>query len=500
VHVECAHQAGYVLGFDIVPVKGSRREQFNIVTINGETGTMTAAIWCKDHAPTKTIVHRMNDIVDDTGLNVLQLYVRNFKQADLTQTGTMRKATLVSQSAKAANPAAGNLPSHRRTSTATTINGSSFPSRGSVSHIKVDEPHGESIPVATSEIERTCVTCGIDVSPKWWSCPPATVPSLPNGDHTHVHESVLPGVASSESGAGHVALAAAALHQNGQSPMPSSSNFQCHKCHWKKIRKEPTPAPVALPPRDESRLPIPLQMSGAPMADTNIAPTAPSYGWPQQPPYPSNGPYNNWSHQSPAPPTVAPVHQLNGHHSPHGSTVPPMSGQPQFRQPSQQPQLVQSTQPVQSVPQIQQMPPVQIAQPGQQIQPVPQLSRSPHQNGQMAQPINGYPQSPHRGMSSSSRHMQNGPYASFASTQPSPHHLTNGGPPPRAPEHPFSQGNAHTHPLPPFALPPHSSPPIQREPNLQGREPGAQQNSARPNDGRVNGGASASPSLRNLLS
>lgn len=456
---------------------------------------MTAAIWCKEHAPTKTIVHRMNDIVDDTGLNVLQLYVRNFKQADLTQTGTMRKAALVYQSAKAANPPASSLPSHRRTSTAATINGSSLPSRGSVSHIKIDEPLDEAIPLATSEIERTCVTCGIDVSPKWWPCPPVTIPGLPNGDHrTYGHESVLPGVATSESGTGHVALAAAALHQNGHNSVPNSSNFQCHKCHWKKMRKEPTPAPAALPPREESRLSIPPPVSGAAIADANISSAVPPYGWSPQPSYPPNGPYNNWSHHSPVPPAAAPIHQLNGHHSPHASAGPPISGQPPFRQPSQQPQLVQPVPPIQAIP------PVQIVQPGQQIQPVQSLARSPHQNGQMAQPINGYPPSPHRGMSSSSHHMQNGPYASFASTQPSPQHLTNGGPPPRAPEHPFSQSNAHTHPRPPFALPPHGSPPLQREPNPQGREAGTQQNGARPNDGRVNGGASASPSLRNLLS
>jgi hypothetical protein len=34
----------------------------------------------------------------------------------------------------------------------------------------------------------------------------------------------------------------------------------------------------------------------------------------------------------------------------------------------------------------------------------------------------------------------------------------------------------------------------------QGRELNNSQNNMRPNDGRVNGGASASPSLRNLLS
>jgi hypothetical protein len=462
---------------------------------------MTAAVWCKEHAPTKTIVHRMNDSIDDTGVNVLQRYVRSYKQADGALTGTMRKANLINQSTRAVNPVASNLPSHRRASTATTINGSSLPVRGSVSHTKLDEPLVETSPVASIEVEKTCVTCGIDVSPKWYPCPPGSVPALANGAHPPVHESVLSGAPTSESGAGHVALAAAALHQNGQNPMSMSSNVQCHKCHSKKIRNEPTPAPAAPTPRDEPRLPIPPPISSAHRADADVTSTAPSYGWPQPPSYAPNGPYNNWSRHSPAPPAVAPVHQLNGHHSPHVSAGPPASNQSQFRQPSQQPQLVQpgppSVQPVQPVQPIQ---PVQLAQPAQQVQPAQPISRSPHQNGQMAQPINGYPPSPHRSMSSSSHHIQNGPYASFASTRPTPQHLTNGGPPPRAPEHPFSQGNAHSHPPPPFVLPPHGSPPMQRESNPQGREHGIQQNGTRPGDGRVNGGASASPSLRNLLS
>ena len=48
LHVECAHQAGYTLGFDITPVKGSKKDHSNVVTIGKETGIMTAAVWCKE--------------------------------------------------------------------------------------------------------------------------------------------------------------------------------------------------------------------------------------------------------------------------------------------------------------------------------------------------------------------------------------------------------------------------------------------------------------------
>ena len=441
---------------------------------------MTAAVWCKEHAPTKTIVHRMNDLLDQSGQNVLQVYAQRYKQADETQTGATRKANLINQSTKAVSPIASTVPSHRRTSSAT--NGS-LAVRGSVSHIKVDEPVREPISVACNdEVEKTCSTCGIDVSPKWYPCPPAAVSWLPNGDHPHSIESVLPGGPASEGGAGNIALAAAALHQNGQSPI--SSKVQCHQCHKKKIRKEPTPSPAPHQQREEPRHPIPPPISSAPRAEAEVAPTVHTYGGSQPRPYPQpNGSYE-WPRRSPAPQAVAPVHQLNGHHSPRVSAGPG-SGQPQFRQPSQPAQLVQTGPP--SVQQI---------QPIQPIQPAQQVSRSPHQS-QMAQPINGYPPSPHRSISSSSHHA---PYPSFRFPPPPPQHLTNGGPPPRAPEHPLSHSNAHSHPRPPYALPPHGSPPMQRDPHPQGREPGNQQNGSRPSDGRVNGGASASPSLRNLLS
>lgn len=53
------------MGFDIQPVKGSRRDQVNIVRLGNDTGSMTAAIWCPEHDP-KTI-HTLNEISEETG-------------------------------------------------------------------------------------------------------------------------------------------------------------------------------------------------------------------------------------------------------------------------------------------------------------------------------------------------------------------------------------------------------------------------------------------------
>ncbi|TVY48953.1 Lid2 complex component [Lachnellula occidentalis] len=472
VHVECAHQGGYILGFDIAPVKGSRRDQFNIVNINGEVGTMVAAIWCKEHGPTKTIVHQMNDIVDENGCNALQLYVQNFKQADLTLTGTVRKATLVNQSTKVVNPLPVTQTPNRRTSTATGANGHSTPARGSVSHPRVEELDVLSTNTVTAE--KICATCGIDVSPKWWSFPPVAAGEAAsnsdlqtNGDHSFSNGSLpnegqaLLGSIGEDDGS-HAALAAAALHQNTQVAPPEPTEFQCHQCHWKKVQKKPSPPPAVIQ-QETSGAPISAPpTTNAPIPDPDAVQERPHYAWPAPPSYPSNGSYNNWSRHSPASQAATPVNQLNGNHSPAttSAALQPLNGQAQVRQSSyNQPQ-------------------------------------SPHQNGHIGQVTNGYPPSPHRSMGSSTLHMQNGTYASYASTRPTPQHLTNGGPPPRAPEHPFS--NAPMRPRSSIG-PPQGSPPMHHEAHPPSREP-PQPSNARQNDGRVNGGASASPSLRNLLS
>ncbi|CAI4216563.1 unnamed protein product [Parascedosporium putredinis] len=106
VHVECARQNDFVLGFDITPIKGSRRDQFHIVTVGGESGVMSAGLWCKDHAPTKTIIHHMHDLVGDDALNAIQFYSQNFKQADQTINDTVRKANLITAAAKSVGGAA----------------------------------------------------------------------------------------------------------------------------------------------------------------------------------------------------------------------------------------------------------------------------------------------------------------------------------------------------------------------------------------------------------
>ncbi|RYP56538.1 hypothetical protein DL771_011857 [Monosporascus sp. 5C6A] len=228
MHVECAHKHGYLLGFEITPVKGSRRDQHNIVTINGETGVMSAAIWCKEHIPTRTVVHRMHDLVNQTegdkNLNALQLYVENFKQADLTLTGTVRKANLIHLATK--NPTAvlaNNTP--RRQSATTIPNGSSSHRASSI------ENHADSNSLVPQSGDKVCITCGIDVSPKWWPIDKDQEKVIANGNY-------------------------GSLGSEAQKFLAQRS-FQCHKC--KKAGRKPVcraPSSVeALPPVEHPMAP-----------------------------------------------------------------------------------------------------------------------------------------------------------------------------------------------------------------------------------------------------
>ncbi|KAH6666728.1 hypothetical protein B0J14DRAFT_678071 [Halenospora varia] len=477
VHVECAHQAGYILGFDITPVKGSRRDQVPTETVNGDSGTMTAAIWCKEHVPTKTIVHQMYEIDEETGLNALQLYVRKFKQADLALTGTVRKATLINQSTKVVNPTSATPTTNRKASTAAGMNGH----RASISHAKAEEKR-EAVSNEEPEPSKVCATCEVDISPRWWPFPPKPVVEAPQTNGDHIMSDPTPSIEAPAvqepqiDPAGQIALAAAALHQNTQTSVPEVLEFQCHKCHVKKVkRKEPTPVPVPSPPKAEPREDVrmmtpPDATRSEHSADTVEAPSQPmppQFTWPPPPPsYPANAPY--WPpgpHHAPPPPQpVNHVHQLNGNHSPRAPPAAHMNGSAQARPPP------------------------------------PNVPHSPRQNGHMGPMPNGYPPSPHRSMGNPPHHISNGNYPpSYASTRPTPQHLTNGGPPPRAPEHPFSHSNGSMHSRSPF-VGQHNSPPMHSvHAHPQSREsvpPPAQ----RQPDNRVNGGASASPSLRNLLS
>ncbi|KAI0842099.1 hypothetical protein F5Y06DRAFT_292921 [Hypoxylon sp. FL0890] len=492
VHVECAHQNGYLLGFEITPVKVSRRDQHNIVTIGGETGIMSAAIWCKEHIPQKSVVHRMHDPVpqpdgqnqDSLLVNALQLYVHNYKQADLALTGNVRKATLANLATRMLASTA-QTNSNRRQSTTTTFSSAPTGQRAG----SIDNTND----VASSCFQpgdKVCITCGIDVSPRWWAIDKSQQNILTNGYH----------------------LSKEAMKFVAQ------RNGQCHKCHMEN-RKLPPHSPPKLdgPTSEPSRAPsIPSTLTtnhlphvphsvnriadlgtswaprGPPAQTTtptatsaiaapplhppsaNIPPplplTAPHVspiatpGVPPVPPHhypPPSATFGDW-HRSP-PPHVPTLHHVNGNSSGPG--------------PIHHNHL-------------------------RDLRPPPIAPISHHQGPSLqhglGQPmLNGIPPSPPRRGPAS---VQNGapsympPYSAHSALLRS---LTNGSPPPRASEHSFSQGLLGSRS--PF-LNPHGSPPardgisMSRESSLNNNVP------PRTNDSRPASGASANASLHNLLS
>lgn len=347
-HVGCAHNSGYIFGFDMTPVKASRRDAVPTVTMNGETGTLLAAIWCKDHAP-KTIVHPMNEEVEGSDLVALQLFAREFKQADLTLTGTARKAALVDQSTRTV-PQAAPLQVNRRASAVTASTPTSARGRHSIVGMPTKEESSEPPPARD---ERKCVQCKIDASPKWY--PDTAVsqhqrlrvvdgPLASNGPETNGHSEDKPAIENKQTVNGTVdhtmtdvpphrspvTQAHPRLDTNVTASQPVS--YMCLKCFWKREHgiadEEERPRAVSMLPEPQL---LPLR---SPIAPSYVAPTPPGAmtgSWPmpgghasmsmnQPPPLPS------WhSPAPPGPPGHLPPHHLhNGNGYPPGLPGPPL--------------------------------------------------------------------------------------------------------------------------------------------------------------------------------
>ncbi|PGH19212.1 hypothetical protein AJ80_04183 [Polytolypa hystricis UAMH7299] len=295
-HVECAHQNGYIFGFDVTPVKSSRRDTVNTMKLGEEAGAVTPGIWCFNHDVT-TVVHEMSEPSEVEGLNALQLYAQTTKQADLTLTGTVRKAAHVQQSV-GASIQNGLVPTNRRIS---LINGSTSQQqkdnspRGSLSP-KTDGT--KALPDAddrgTSTLEgsgnKKCSRCQSSCSPKWWRIE-SSVEGPATGGAGH---KLINGVGSKEPGdpSGpplHTpplrAANPATIATNGDVPMtdidrstslgrdsaksqPSPRvTYECHKCHFRKQSaslpvSDVRPSPSSVP-RDPS-LPAPRAPEFAP--------------------------------------------------------------------------------------------------------------------------------------------------------------------------------------------------------------------------------------------
>ncbi|KAF4467451.1 Lid2 complex component snt2 [Fusarium albosuccineum] len=472
LHVECARQQGHILGFDITPVKSSRRDQFSIVTINGESGIMSATVWCKDHAPTKTTVHRMHDTASESGLNALQLYVQNFKQADLTLTGTVRKANLMTTAAKMTGTT--TQAGLRRSSTTTVPTGGSSQQRTGAT--------GDAASDARQPGEKVCITCGIDVSPKWWPIDNSQERELTNGHY---------GTLGSEA-----------------QKFVEQRRFQCHKCRKAQRTAKPHPAQrspvmseISRPPVQEPGLPAAVPpLRSPPQTMTGHRETHPAtYSWPSHVP-PQTGP----------PPIQAPAHVADhalGARPPSHPYAPPPPPRTSYNDWGARPGSQHGSPPrhLNGGPPLHNPPPMtnlsSLRPPPLSGPPPP--APLPVNHG--PQPyVNGLPPSPRRlsGPAPPSRYVH--PYQSHGHHGPAAHlpppNMSNGAPPPPPPR---NDGFAHgLHPQrTPFSAP-HGSPPGSRNGLPPPLEPVGSAGSLgrRPPESRPPSGASASPSLRNLLS
>lgn len=182
-HPSCAQQAGHTLGFFVTPVKGSRKDVVSSAHFGNESGHVEAVIYCAEHEATPGL-HPMYEVFQD-GTTALQTFVRSFKQADPTFTGTMRKAAAVANSVKSALAIRDLNISHRNSLSNGIVNHKS--SQSGILHsdisintviVKIEEvdDYGDRIirlqsKVVGVEPPKVCRNCTVDVSPKWHKYP-----------------------------------------------------------------------------------------------------------------------------------------------------------------------------------------------------------------------------------------------------------------------------------------------------------------------------------------
>ncbi|TID16526.1 hypothetical protein E6O75_ATG11644 [Venturia nashicola] len=357
-HIACAYQQGYSFGFDITPVKASRRDAVTTVTVGAETGFMTAAIWCKEHASStiKTAVHYLNEVVDDSGKTALQLFAENYKQADLTLTGTARKANYLDEITKSHAPAVQPVTNNtnRRVSTAASVTGARTARNSSAGLTQPkEEPRDSDTRLSTPQKDkpiRRCATCDADVSPKWWKhidkVKPASEPVAPVSTDIPISNGlghdVLPSrespvqidspslsnghpVESGENFAGFGMLVpepkavtpSVPVHEVSVDAVPVV--YDCNKCHWKLLEgpkevEQPEPETEATPPIVEHTMSPPRRHQTEHLWGSAHLPM-------QQHPlpleYPPHQHTQNWRYQNGLPPNGLPNGLSNGaSHSP----------------------------------------------------------------------------------------------------------------------------------------------------------------------------------------
>ncbi|GAC75620.1 PHD finger protein BR140/LIN-49 [Moesziomyces antarcticus T-34] len=147
-HVACAHnhQPAYTLGFEIIPVKSTRRDVIATLTFKGESGHMVPQVWCKEHkelAKTKKL-YDLAEVDPKTGLTSLQMFVRTNKHLAVP---------------------AGTNPLVGETTYALLRRAKRYDSLVTPTVVKVETPKPGR--------QKSCAKCSTRFSPFWWPLPAA---------------------------------------------------------------------------------------------------------------------------------------------------------------------------------------------------------------------------------------------------------------------------------------------------------------------------------------
>ncbi|KAL8923597.1 MAG: hypothetical protein Q9208_004544 [Pyrenodesmia sp. 3 TL-2023] len=534
-HVTCAIQYGCRLGFDVTPVKGSRKDVVSTVTLGSETGNATAVVYCREH-PVKSVVHPISELIENSSLNALQLFARTYKQADLSLTGTVRKAAMITSATRGMTQAmntghrasiSGTAPvsrSSRASPVAVTVKSEEFDEDGDrVVHLTektADEP-----------VRKICTSCGHDASPKWHKVEhqPSTVANeeIPesNGDQLAQSQEEHPSVNGQVNGSAEhrpqetsemqettIAIEGEENGTNGDlsnketslllvngtsdthdvvvqssdpaldfpepepEPEPEPASYLCHKCHLRKLR-DPTPPSSASYGMDGAQ---PDNRAADVASPSPPPPIPPQVAFPFPLPAPVPDHYTGWP---------GPSHFTGPPRLPNG--VPPSP-------PGAPPPL-----------------PTHFGPPPNQFHHPVYRHAPPHHEMVPQHPMNGVP-GPYHGHASNSGHMMaaTAPYLRHHGAPLQPQHA---GPPPREILSPQMQHQAmhgpHGPPRAeenPFAIPYQTQrSPGQDHQGIYGNPhapgdrpetpPGGMGRGGIWPDGPLSNGASASPSLRNLL-
>lgn len=164
-HVSCAflsHPA-CMLGFEIFPVKTSRRDSVNTLTFKSETGHMCAQIWCHEHigvAKTKK-TYEFFEMDPKLKMNAMQAYARTHKQVLIT---TSRSASLV-ESTHALLRRAKKLDALLSASSRQVDHGAIIKLQDDTMELEDDKTIAQEM-IDTKP--HVCTKCHSDWSPLWW--------------------------------------------------------------------------------------------------------------------------------------------------------------------------------------------------------------------------------------------------------------------------------------------------------------------------------------------